>query len=1098
LAAQCSNPTPVPDGIYTSGDHSQVDNNALSAANFGVSGGATATFVAGKCIHLLPGFHASAIGATVPTTFHAWVETVPSVISASPSTGSGASQQFTWTVSSPSGYANLAQVYALFNTSVSGVNGCYISYSPGGNRLFLADNSGTVWTGGFYPGTSDSASNSYCTIYGSGSSVSASGNQLALTVNVAFSSSFSGTWNNYLLAQDNAGLTSEWQPMGTWTVAAAQPDFNISFTALGPTTITSGGNASYAINTGPLNGFTGPLSFSAPNWPAGISAAFTPQSLQAGASTTLVVSATGSTPANTYSLPVSVSSGGLSHTIQIPLIVQPGILVTISPPVDYITVGTSLQFVATVTGATNTAIDWQLLPYQGHPVEGYIVPDPTDTTRVTYYAPARVIANQYVRLVATSRADISKHAELDAMLWTGSCRICVMLTRSPGDPQGTLLASQVLHLVANVTGTGNTNVQWSSPPAGMGTLGITGSNTATYTAPAYVPTANTFAIVARSLDPSATSVSYGTLTVSLEASGFPPPSDFNISVTPTTAGGSPGTSITVGVSVTPQPGFVTPVTVATSNWPSGITANPVTLTAPGYSGSLEINVAPSATVSDVPYTLPINGSSGGANRSTTLQLGIRSPIENAQSTRSAVCTDNQGRQFSVCYWQDVQIVGPDATGTRFYATVKPYVTAGSSDNWRFQYTATIYKTPSTNFDLNSAVAVTDTGAFQDVPLGGTFYVPGPDSKKIVDAAQVGFGTFWLQIQTRAIRKGLEGFPSGPWLYRDWNLTITPTISTFCLNNNPIVGQQVVCSATEVGAGTASVKLRSWAVDGGAPVASYTWAADGSSAHASAYTNSDTNSPTTSMYFTTPTSPGTTAKVSYNIQYDNGYTKTVSQNLTVIAPQVQPLFENLYAKYLSDNPEEAIKFKPLDTGWVLGLGNETGLPDRQNGIEFAAQVTVPAAGIGQVAYVQLARGRYHVENADGTSGNIKDTGGRWLADPPVPYSPGAVQVPLNLIATIATSDLPSQPGITDNQTLVSADFDFQMFLMYQPPGANSIWVTLQEIDWGWSATVAHPPGTTLASVAANPFQLDGRPTLKPQLPVVNNGATSLPQWDSLVH
>ena len=64
LAAQCTNPTQVPDGTYTTGDHSQVDNNALAASNFALSGGATATFTAGNCIHLAPGFHANAIGAT--------------------------------------------------------------------------------------------------------------------------------------------------------------------------------------------------------------------------------------------------------------------------------------------------------------------------------------------------------------------------------------------------------------------------------------------------------------------------------------------------------------------------------------------------------------------------------------------------------------------------------------------------------------------------------------------------------------------------------------------------------------------------------------------------------------------------------------------------------------------------------------------------------------------------------------------------------------------------------------------------------------------------------------------------------------------------
>jgi hypothetical protein len=222
MAAQCSNPTQVPSGTYTSGDHSQVDNNALSAANVVLSGSATATFVAGNCIQLLPGFHANAIGATVPTTIHAWVDLAPTAVSVSPTSGNGFSGPFTWTVSSPSGHSNLSHVFALFNTtSGSTANACYIHYDPSSNLLYLADNASATWSGGFVPGSSGSASNSQCSIYGNGASFSTSGTQLALTVPVTFQAPFSGTKNEYLLALDNSGLYTGWQQMGMWTVGPA-------------------------------------------------------------------------------------------------------------------------------------------------------------------------------------------------------------------------------------------------------------------------------------------------------------------------------------------------------------------------------------------------------------------------------------------------------------------------------------------------------------------------------------------------------------------------------------------------------------------------------------------------------------------------------------------------------------------------------------------------------------------------------------------------------------------------------------------------------------------------------------------------------------
>jgi hypothetical protein len=240
---RATNPTQVPNQTISSGTWNFSDNNALAASNVVISGSASVTFVAGNCIDLQPGFHATA--GTAGTTFHAWVETAPTADSVSPSSGSGPSQQFTWKASSPSGYTNLSEMYALFNTSVSGQNACYIRYNRASNLLYLADNSGTSWLGGLVPGTSGTAANSQCSIAASGSSVSGSGTQLTLTVSVTFQASFSGPKNDYLITYDNAGLNSEWQPMGTWTVPAP-PQYCLT-TAVSP----SGGGTVSLSPTGP-------------------------------------------------------------------------------------------------------------------------------------------------------------------------------------------------------------------------------------------------------------------------------------------------------------------------------------------------------------------------------------------------------------------------------------------------------------------------------------------------------------------------------------------------------------------------------------------------------------------------------------------------------------------------------------------------------------------------------------------------------------------------------------------------------------------------------------------------------------------------------
>jgi hypothetical protein len=132
---------------------------------------------------------------------------------------SGLTQPFTLTVSSPAGYSNLTEVNAPFNTTLSGVNACYIRCNRTYNLLYLADNAGSYdWMGGFAPGSAGSASNSQCTINGIGASFSAAGTLLSVTIPVTFQAAFSGLKSEYLAAHDQYGLHSGWQTMGTWTV----------------------------------------------------------------------------------------------------------------------------------------------------------------------------------------------------------------------------------------------------------------------------------------------------------------------------------------------------------------------------------------------------------------------------------------------------------------------------------------------------------------------------------------------------------------------------------------------------------------------------------------------------------------------------------------------------------------------------------------------------------------------------------------------------------------------------------------------------------------------------------------------------------------
>lgn len=267
MAAQCTNPTQVPNQTISSGSQTFSDNNALRAAAVVINGSASVTFAAGNCIELAPGFRATA--GSAPTTFHAIVESAPTADSAAPTSGSGLSQSFTFRASSASGSSNLSEMLVLFNTAVSGANACYVRYNRASNQLYLADDSAATWLGGIAPQSAASLSNSHCSINGNGSSASETGAQLTLTVAVTFQAASAGTQNEYLYVADNEGLHSGWHQMGTWTVPAPPvPDFVLTGSQQGATVLPGRDReVTYAIVIELLNGLNGPLAFGAPLFP---------------------------------------------------------------------------------------------------------------------------------------------------------------------------------------------------------------------------------------------------------------------------------------------------------------------------------------------------------------------------------------------------------------------------------------------------------------------------------------------------------------------------------------------------------------------------------------------------------------------------------------------------------------------------------------------------------------------------------------------------------------------------------------------------------------------------------------------------------------
>jgi hypothetical protein len=140
-------------------------------------------------------------------------------VSVNPSSGFNSNSTLALTFQDATSAANLQTGWALINAAIDGRSGCYVAYYGPGNYVYLyPDNGdGTQATNVVLTGT-NTVSNSQCTISAQGSSVSTSGGQLTLNLNVAFKPAFTGPKGIWMAVQITAGATSPWEALGAWRV----------------------------------------------------------------------------------------------------------------------------------------------------------------------------------------------------------------------------------------------------------------------------------------------------------------------------------------------------------------------------------------------------------------------------------------------------------------------------------------------------------------------------------------------------------------------------------------------------------------------------------------------------------------------------------------------------------------------------------------------------------------------------------------------------------------------------------------------------------------------------------------------------------------
>jgi hypothetical protein len=160
-----------------------------------------------------------------------------------------------------------------------------------------------------------------------------------------------GTNTASLTVTDNGGQAS---PASTRTITVA--DFSLSASPASQG-VAAGNNASYTATVTGGTGFTAVVTFSVTGLPSGATASFNPGSVAGSGQTTMTVSTSASTPPGSYPLRIVGTSGPVSHSFDVTLVVNPvgDFSMSVTPANRTVPSGGSTTFSVTVAPAQGFA-----------------------------------------------------------------------------------------------------------------------------------------------------------------------------------------------------------------------------------------------------------------------------------------------------------------------------------------------------------------------------------------------------------------------------------------------------------------------------------------------------------------------------------------------------------------------------------------------------------------------------------------------------------------------------------------------------------------------------------------------------------------------
>jgi subtilase family serine protease len=156
----------------------------------------------------------------------------------------------------------------------------------------------------------------------------------------------SGTNGSYSAVTGYDLVTGWGSPIGKGWLS----DFSLTL-APSSETINPGSNAAYTVTVSALNGFAGTVALSVTGLPANTTGTFAPTSIAGGAGTSkLTIVTTSSTPLGTFTLTIKGTSGSLSHSAAVTLVVAtPDFALSVTPASRTLNVGNNTTYTATVS-----------------------------------------------------------------------------------------------------------------------------------------------------------------------------------------------------------------------------------------------------------------------------------------------------------------------------------------------------------------------------------------------------------------------------------------------------------------------------------------------------------------------------------------------------------------------------------------------------------------------------------------------------------------------------------------------------------------------------------------------------------------------------